>query len=149
MFTVPQSLESQREKTNWMGWRIWGRAKQFENRKSTDDLERAFGMDITAVQATLQDTLNSMTWLRNLAGWLERSYWVRRTGRVAKQLNDYAAVEVLTLPSTELELGERATAASMLLKPFKDDETRVKVVRILISAADKKCGRQRHRRPRA
>jgi hypothetical protein len=44
---------------------------------------------------------------------------------IEKQLSGKPVTEVLTLPTLEFELRERATIANMLSKPFKNDRARV------------------------
>ncbi|KAF2193897.1 hypothetical protein K469DRAFT_548723, partial [Zopfia rhizophila CBS 207.26] len=53
------------------------------------------------------------------------------TIEIARQLSGKAATEVLTLPTVEFELGERAAIAGMLFKPAENDKARVKFVRTL------------------
>lgn len=53
------------------------------------------------------------------------------TIEIARQLSGKAAVEVLTLPTVEFELRERATIAAMLFKTIENDNTRVKFVHAL------------------
>lgn len=67
------------------------------------------------------------------------------TIEIARQLSGKAAVEVLTLPAVEFELGERATISGMLFKPIQDDKARVKFV----STLAKLCRKQETRQPKA
>lgn len=67
------------------------------------------------------------------------------TIEIAKQLSGQAAGDVLTLPTSEFELEERATVANMLFNPVQTDGTRVQFVRVLIRL----CRRQETRRPKA
>ena len=50
------------------------------------------------------------------------------TIEIASQLSGKAAIEVLTLPTAEFEIRERATIAAMLFKPFKNGKARIKFV---------------------
>ncbi|KAF9729941.1 hypothetical protein PMIN01_11874 [Paraphaeosphaeria minitans] len=67
------------------------------------------------------------------------------TIHIAKQLSGQAAAEALTLPVTEIELKERASVASMLFRPVRNDGMRVKLVRLVIRL----CRRQQTRRLKA
>ena len=50
------------------------------------------------------------------------------TNEIARQLNGTPATEVLTLPTVEFEIQERATIARMLFQPFKNDKARIKFI---------------------
>ena len=50
------------------------------------------------------------------------------TIEIARQLSGKAATEILTLPTAEFEIRERATIAAMLFKPFKNDKARIKFI---------------------
>ncbi|KAF2194702.1 hypothetical protein K469DRAFT_547808 [Zopfia rhizophila CBS 207.26] len=47
------------------------------------------------------------------------------TTEIARQLSGNATIEVLTLPTVEFEIRERATIAGMLFKPFKNNHARI------------------------
>jgi hypothetical protein len=59
------------------------------------------------------------------------------TMEIARQLCGKAANEVLTLPAVEFELRERSAIASMLFKPFQNDQARAKFVRTLAKLCHK------------
>jgi hypothetical protein len=67
------------------------------------------------------------------------------TIEIAKQLSGKAATEVLTLPTIEFELQERASTANMLFKPFESDRARVR----FISTLARLCHLQETRNPKA
>lgn len=67
------------------------------------------------------------------------------TNEIARQLNGTPATEVLTLPTVEFEIRERATIAGMLFQPFKNDKARIK----FIYALARLCHRQETRQPKA
>ncbi|KAL5406034.1 hypothetical protein PMIN06_011235 [Paraphaeosphaeria minitans] len=64
---------------------------------------------------------------------------------IEKQLSGKPATEILTLPTPEFELRERATIANMLSKPFKNDRARVRHIHTLARL----CRLQETPRPKA
>lgn len=64
---------------------------------------------------------------------------------IERQLGGKPATKILTLPTPEFELRERATIANMLSKPFKNDQARVRHIQTLAQL----CRLQETSRPKA
>lgn len=64
------------------------------------------------------------------------------TLEVARQLSGKAATDVLTLPATDFELPERAAIASIIFKPFPDENARINFPWILARLCQRQETRQ-------